>query len=55
MDTKLAARLEVLADNTLSTVFERNRLKDLKWVDLNRSVTALADSFARLGIRQTQL
>ncbi|KAL1934622.1 hypothetical protein VTP01DRAFT_6804 [Rhizomucor pusillus] len=30
MDTKLAARLEVLADNTLSTVFERNRLKDLK-------------------------
>ncbi|KAI9323248.1 hypothetical protein BX666DRAFT_2021993 [Dichotomocladium elegans] len=29
MDTKLASRLEVLADNTLSTVYERNRLRDL--------------------------
>ncbi|KAF7726951.1 cytosolic Fe-S cluster assembly factor nbp35 [Apophysomyces ossiformis] len=29
MDTKLASRLEVLADNTLSIVFERNRSKGL--------------------------
>lgn len=31
MDAKLASRLELLADNTLSIVFERNRLKDLKY------------------------
>ncbi|KAG0183939.1 hypothetical protein DFQ28_000448 [Apophysomyces sp. BC1034] len=29
MDAKLASRLEVLADNTLSIVFERNRSKEL--------------------------
>lgn len=30
MDTKLASRLDILADNTLATVYERNRLRDLK-------------------------
>ncbi|KAI9364241.1 hypothetical protein BD770DRAFT_178032 [Pilaira anomala] len=30
MDTKLLARLDLQADNTLSVVFERNRLKGLK-------------------------
>lgn len=30
MDTKLLSRLDLLADNTLSVVFERNRLKGLK-------------------------
>ncbi|KAI8337210.1 hypothetical protein BC941DRAFT_427052 [Chlamydoabsidia padenii] len=29
MDTKLASRLDLLADNTLTVVFERNRLKEL--------------------------
>ncbi|ORX57454.1 hypothetical protein DM01DRAFT_1227050 [Hesseltinella vesiculosa] len=29
MDTRLISRLDVLADNTLTHVFERNRLKDL--------------------------
>ncbi|KAI8074669.1 hypothetical protein BC940DRAFT_47628 [Gongronella butleri] len=29
MDTKLSSRLDLLADNTLTQVFERNRLKDL--------------------------
>ncbi|GAA5812058.1 hypothetical protein MFLAVUS_005507 [Mucor flavus] len=30
MDTKLLAKLDLLADNTLSVIFERNRLKGLK-------------------------
>jgi hypothetical protein len=30
MDTKLLSRLDLLADNSLSIVFERNRLKELK-------------------------
>ncbi|CAO3596782.1 unnamed protein product [Absidia cylindrospora] len=29
MDTKLASRLDLIADNTLTVVFERNRLKEL--------------------------
>ncbi|CAO3683987.1 unnamed protein product [Umbelopsis vinacea] len=29
MDSKLATRTEILADNSMSVVFERNRLKDL--------------------------
>lgn len=32
MDTKIASRLELLADNTLTLVFERNRLKDLGYI-----------------------
>ncbi|OAD77767.1 hypothetical protein PHYBLDRAFT_141629 [Phycomyces blakesleeanus NRRL 1555(-)] len=30
MDSKLTSRLDLLADNTLSIIFERNKLKDLK-------------------------
>lgn len=30
MDTKLLAKLDLQADNTLSVIFERNRLKGLK-------------------------
>ncbi|RUS12778.1 hypothetical protein BC937DRAFT_87058 [Endogone sp. FLAS-F59071] len=29
MDTKQATRLTILADNTLQTIFERNRARDL--------------------------
>jgi len=32
MDSKLATRTEILADNSMSVVFERNRLKDMGYV-----------------------
>jgi hypothetical protein len=30
MDSKLYSKLDLLADNTLPIIFERNKLKDLK-------------------------
>lgn len=32
MDSKLATRTEILADNSMSVAFERNRLKDMGYV-----------------------
>ncbi|OBZ86250.1 Syntaxin-51 [Choanephora cucurbitarum] len=54
MDTKLLSRLDLLADNTLSIVFERNRLKELKLnVDkyennINKNLTQLREGINQL-------
>ncbi|KAI8377481.1 uncharacterized protein BYT42DRAFT_345910 [Radiomyces spectabilis] len=58
MDTKLALRMEVLADNTLSVVFERNRLKELKLnydkyeTNIQNNMTQLREG---LGVLEQQL
>ncbi|KAI8980384.1 hypothetical protein BDB01DRAFT_796223 [Pilobolus umbonatus] len=58
MDDKLYNRLDLLADNTLSTIYERNRLKGLKLnVDkynntVNRNLTQLREG---LGLLEQQL
>ncbi|CAO3665273.1 unnamed protein product [Rhizopus stolonifer] len=41
MDTKLLSRLDLLADNTLSVIFERNRLKELKLDVKNQGIQQL--------------
>ncbi|KAI9257374.1 hypothetical protein BDA99DRAFT_516271 [Phascolomyces articulosus] len=54
MDTKLATRLEVLADNSLPTVYERNRLKQLKLnydkyeATIQKNLTQLRDGLKTL-------
>ncbi|KAI7858139.1 hypothetical protein BDC45DRAFT_328606 [Circinella umbellata] len=54
MDTKLATRLEILADNTLPTVYERNRLKQLKLnydkyeTTIQKNLTQLRDGLKTL-------
>ncbi|KAJ8663101.1 hypothetical protein O0I10_001278 [Lichtheimia ornata] len=54
MDTKLASRLDILADNTLATVYERNRLRDLKLnydkyeTQIQKKLTQLRDGLKTL-------
>ncbi|CEJ05263.1 Putative Cytosolic Fe-S cluster assembly factor NBP35 [Rhizopus microsporus] len=55
MDTKLLSRLDLLADNTLSVIFERNRLKDLK-LDVEKYETNIQKNLSQLkdGIQQLE-
>lgn len=58
MDTKQAARLTILADNTLQTIFERNRARDLGLAHetqdrtIDKNLTSLRDGIKTL---ETQL
>ncbi|CEI88428.1 hypothetical protein RMCBS344292_02818 [Rhizopus microsporus] len=55
MDTKLLSRFDLLADNTLSVIFERNRLKDLK-LDVEKYETNIQKNLSQLkdGIQQLE-
>ncbi|KAG1445672.1 hypothetical protein G6F46_010743 [Rhizopus delemar] len=47
MDSKLLSRLDLIADNTLSVLFERNRLKDLK-LDVEKYETNVQKNLTQL-------
>ncbi|KAG1449857.1 hypothetical protein G6F56_008521 [Rhizopus delemar] len=55
MDTKLLSRLDLLADNTLSVIFERNRLKELK-LDVEKCEASIQKNQTQLkqGIQQLE-
>jgi hypothetical protein len=54
MDSKLAIRTEILADNSMSVAFERNRLKDLGYVVL-KCVALSPQLINNLLLAQSQL
>ncbi|KAG1057576.1 hypothetical protein G6F43_000590 [Rhizopus delemar] len=47
MDSKLLSRLDLIADNTLSVLFERNRLKELK-LDVEKYETNVQKNLTQL-------
>ncbi|KAG0744956.1 hypothetical protein G6F57_008873 [Rhizopus arrhizus] len=55
MDSKLLSRLDLIADNTLSVILERNRLKELK-LDVEKYETNVQKNLTQLkqGIQQLE-